>query len=81
MIMEQQKEKTAPEETLSFTSLDRYKKMERELLAPVQSIGTAGKIWIGFLVTICLIGVYAYYCQARVIFCTRGEVGKEESMQ
>lgn len=46
----------------SITTED-YRAMETELLAPIQKIGLWGKIWIGFLLLICLAGLYAYYLQ------------------
>ena len=27
--------------------------------------GKVGKIWLGFLIAICIVGSYAYYCQLR----------------
>jgi Ni/Fe-hydrogenase subunit HybB-like protein len=46
----------------TFTQ-DEYLVMKDELLRPVQSIGKWGRIWIGFLVLVCLAGIYAYYIQ------------------
>ncbi|HLG33399.1 MAG TPA: NrfD/PsrC family molybdoenzyme membrane anchor subunit [Bacteroidia bacterium] len=43
--------------------MEKYRLMEEELLHPIQKIGLAGKVWIGFLVVICLAGLYAYYIQ------------------
>jgi molybdopterin-containing oxidoreductase family membrane subunit len=37
--------------------------MKEELLRPIQKIGVWGKVWIGFLMAICFLGVYAYYIQ------------------
>ena len=37
--------------------------MKDELLRPVQHIGKWGKVWIGFLVAVCMCGIYAYYIQ------------------
>ncbi len=45
------------------SKIQKYNLMEEELLRPIQKIGRAGKIWIGFLVAICLCGLYAYYLQ------------------
>src|SRR5476649_1872985 len=49
-----------PHET--FTQ-EEYMVMKDDLLRPIQKIGLAGKIWIGFLITVCLAGLYAYYIQ------------------
>ncbi|MFZ4796115.1 MAG: NrfD/PsrC family molybdoenzyme membrane anchor subunit [Bacteroidia bacterium] len=46
----------------TFTQ-EEYMVMKSDLLQPVQKIGTWGKVWIGFLITVCLLGVYAYYVQ------------------
>ncbi len=46
----------------TFTQ-EEYMLMKSELLQPVQRIGKWGKIWIGFLVLVCMAGVYAYYIQ------------------
>ncbi len=46
----------------TFTQ-EEYLVMKDELLRPVQRIGKWGKIWITFLILICLIGIYAYYVQ------------------
>lgn len=46
----------------TFTQ-EEYMEMKRDLLQPIQHIGTWGKVWIGFLVMVCLAGVYAYYIQ------------------
>ncbi|HEY4799834.1 MAG TPA: NrfD/PsrC family molybdoenzyme membrane anchor subunit [Bacteroidia bacterium] len=43
--------------------MEKYRVMEEELLRPIQKIGTAGKIWIGFLIAVVLCGLYAYYIQ------------------
>lgn len=42
---------------------EKYRKMEEDLLHPIQKIGLAGKIWIGFLIAVCLAGLYAYGLQ------------------
>jgi len=46
----------------TFTQ-EEYMVMKRDLLQPVQHIGKWGKIWIAFLIVVCLLGVYAYYIQ------------------
>lgn len=46
----------------TFTQ-EEYMIMKDELLRPVQRIGKWGKIWIAFLVLICMCGLYAYYIQ------------------
>lgn len=46
----------------TFTQ-EEYMIMKDELLRPVQRIGKWGKIWIAFLVVICMCGLYAYYIQ------------------
>jgi molybdopterin-containing oxidoreductase family membrane subunit len=46
----------------TFTQ-EEYMVMKSDLLQPVQKIGTWGKVWIGFLITVCLLGIYAYYIQ------------------
>ncbi len=43
--------------------IEKYRIMEEDLLRPLQKIGMAGKIWIGFLIAVILCGVYAYYLQ------------------
>ena len=43
--------------------IEKYRVMEKDLLHPIQKIGVAGKLWIGFLVAVCLCGLYAYYIQ------------------
>jgi Ni/Fe-hydrogenase subunit HybB-like protein len=53
------KDKTTYE---TFTQ-EEYMEMKSELLRPVQTIGKWGKVWIAFLVLVCLAGVYAYYVQ------------------
>lgn len=53
------KEKTTYE---TFTQ-EEYMLMKSDLLRPIQHIGKWGKVWIGFLVLICLAGLYAYYIQ------------------
>jgi Ni/Fe-hydrogenase subunit HybB-like protein len=44
-------------------SIEKFRIMEKELLQPIQKIGIAGKLWIGFLISVCLCGLYAYYIQ------------------
>lgn len=51
--------KTATEKEL----IEKYEAMEDDILHPIRKIGWAGKLWIGFLVVVCLAGVYAYYLQ------------------
>ena len=46
----------------TFTQ-DEYMVMKDDLLRPIEKIGMAGKVWITFLIMICLAGVYAYYIQ------------------
>lgn len=46
----------------TFTQ-EEYMLMKEELLRPVQRIGRWGKIWIGFLLVVCVFGLYAYYIQ------------------
>ena len=46
----------------TFTQKE-YMEMKSELLRPVQTIGKWGKIWIAFLVMVCIAGVVAYYIQ------------------
>lgn len=46
----------------TFTQ-EEYMLMKEDLLRPIQKIGLAGKLWISFLVVVCLLGVYAYYIQ------------------
>jgi Ni/Fe-hydrogenase subunit HybB-like protein len=46
----------------TFTQ-EEYMVMKSDLLQPVQKIGTWGKVWIGFLITVCILGIYAYYIQ------------------
>ncbi len=46
----------------TFTQ-EEYMVMKNDLLRPIEKIGKAGKIWIGFLLLVCLAGVYAYYIQ------------------
>jgi molybdopterin-containing oxidoreductase family membrane subunit len=55
---------TKPESTKfeTFTQ-EEYMVMKNDLLRPLEKIGKAGKIWIAFLVMVCLAGVYAYYIQ------------------
>ena len=53
-----------PERTQNETfTQDEYMEMKHDLLKPIQHIGVWGKVWIGFLITVCLAGVYAYYLQ------------------
>ncbi len=42
---------------------EKYNVMEKDLLHPIQKIGVAGKVWIGFLIAVVLAGLYAYYLQ------------------
>jgi molybdopterin-containing oxidoreductase family membrane subunit len=53
-----------PEETKyeTFTQ-EEYMEMKSDLLQPIQHIGKWGKIWIAFLILVCLAGVYAYFLQ------------------
>lgn len=44
-------------------SMEKYRKMEEDLLRPIQKIGLGGKIWIGFLLVLCGMGLYAYLLQ------------------
>lgn len=46
----------------TFTQ-EEYMEMKSELLRPVQTIGKWGKIWIAFLIMVCIAGVVAYYIQ------------------
>jgi molybdopterin-containing oxidoreductase family membrane subunit len=46
----------------TFTQ-EEYMVMKEELMQPVQKIGTWGKLWIAFLVLVCMAGLYAYYIQ------------------
>lgn len=46
----------------TFTQ-EEYMLMKEDLLRPIEKIGKAGKIWIAFLIMICLAGVFAYYIQ------------------
>lgn len=52
-------EKTSHE---TFTQ-EEYMIMKEDLLRPIQKMGMAGKVWITFLILVCLAGVYAYYLQ------------------
>ncbi|HRH65352.1 MAG TPA: polysulfide reductase NrfD [Bacteroidia bacterium] len=54
---------TAEKTTYETFTQEEYMVMKDELLRPVQRIGTWGKVWIAFLVTLCLLGLYAYYIQ------------------
>jgi molybdopterin-containing oxidoreductase family membrane subunit len=42
---------------------DEFDLMEEKLMRPIQRTGRWGKIWIAFLIAVCLAGVYAYYIQ------------------
>ena len=57
-------EKNIPESTKyeTFTQ-EEYMVMKNDLLRPIEKIGKAGKIWIAFLIAVCLAGVVAYYIQ------------------
>jgi molybdopterin-containing oxidoreductase family membrane subunit len=57
-------EKNIPESTKyeTFTQ-EEYMIMKDDLLRPIGKMGKMGKIWIAFLVIVCLAGVYAYYIQ------------------
>jgi molybdopterin-containing oxidoreductase family membrane subunit len=57
------KEFAAEKTTYETFTQEEYMVMKRDLLQPIQHIGTWGKVWIGFLITVCLAGVYAYYIQ------------------
>jgi len=46
----------------TFTQ-EAYMVMKSDLLRPIEKIGKAGKIWIAFLITVFLAGVFAYYIQ------------------
>lgn len=46
----------------TFTQ-EEYMIMKEDLLRPIEKIGLGAKIWIGFLTTIFLAGVVAYYLQ------------------
>ncbi len=46
----------------TFTQ-EEYMVMKRDLLKPIMKIGIWGKVWIGFLIAVCLAGVFAYYIQ------------------
>lgn len=46
----------------TFTQ-EEYMDMKDELMDPIQRIGKWGKIWIAFLLFVCLAGVFAYYIQ------------------
>ncbi len=46
----------------TFTQ-EEYMEMKSDLLRPVQTIGKWGKIWIAFLIMVCIAGVVAYYIQ------------------
>ncbi len=58
-------EKLINEEKTTYETFtqEEYMVMKGDLLGPVQHIGKWGKIWIGFLIAVCLAGVYAYYIQ------------------
>jgi Ni/Fe-hydrogenase subunit HybB-like protein len=56
---------TIPEVTKTketFTQ-EEYMVMKEDLLRPIEKVGKAGKIWIGFLIIVLLAGVFAYYIQ------------------
>lgn len=60
------KKHNSEDETLSlekYREFIEYKEMRTDLLNPIQKIGVLGKIWIGFLIAVCIAGVYAYYLQ------------------
>lgn len=46
----------------TFTQ-EEYMEMKNDLLRPIQKIGMWGKLWIVFLILVCMAGVYAYYIQ------------------
>ena len=46
----------------TFTQ-EEYMVMKEDLLRPIEKIGKAGKIWIAFLTTVFLAGIFAYYLQ------------------
>jgi len=46
----------------TFTQ-EEFMRMKEDLLRPVQHWGFWGKVWIAFLVVICMAGVYAYFIQ------------------
>ena len=46
----------------TFTQ-EEYMLMKSDLLRPIQHISKWGKVWIAFLIAVCLCGVYAYYIQ------------------
>ncbi len=52
------------EENNSIVEID-VEQIKDDLLRPIQKIGIAGKIWIAFLLLICLIAAYAYYLQLK----------------
>ena len=52
------------EQSNSILEID-VEQIKDDLLTPIQKIGKAGKIWIAFLLLICLIGAYAYYLQLK----------------
>ena len=60
--MSEHKINTEPTTYETFTQ-EEYMVMKDELLRPVQHIGKWGKVWIGFLVAVCMCGIYAYYIQ------------------
>ncbi|MFA6261471.1 MAG: NrfD/PsrC family molybdoenzyme membrane anchor subunit [Bacteroidia bacterium] len=45
------------------SQVQKYMTMEDDLLHPLRKTGVWAKIWIGFLLAVCLAGVYAYYLQ------------------
>ncbi|MDP1727599.1 MAG: NrfD/PsrC family molybdoenzyme membrane anchor subunit [Bacteroidota bacterium] len=58
-----EKDITSEKTTHETFTQEEYMVMKRDLLRPIQQIGTWGKVWIAFLVAVCLCGVYAYYIQ------------------
>ncbi len=54
-----------PKEATTYETFtqEEYMVMKRDLLRPVQHLGKWGKVWIAFLVLVCLLGLYAYYIQ------------------
>ncbi|MCF8253246.1 MAG: polysulfide reductase NrfD [Bacteroidia bacterium] len=59
----EEKIKNSEKTTYETFTQEEYMEMKRDLLKPLEKIGLWGKVWIGFLVTVCLLGVYAYYIQ------------------
>lgn len=58
-----EKDITSEKTTHETFTQEEYMVMKRDLLRPIQQIGTWGKVWIVFLVAVCLCGIYAYYIQ------------------